>query len=1717
MLHFGPAALLLFALGLQGLQSAEASWCHAPAGSCVGERRSFVNKSFLTGLDVHVPRPTDEDLLRFADWDGDGDTDILVGTYGPRKNRTFRILFHERLSNDTFHVHELIKIPDIYQIRFGFGFIPTISFQVADWDGDEQLDLLVCTRVLAAPGNGNVSYLSSDDVQVLASWVTFLSHGLLPLNSLQNGTVILNRGEADQIEPFCDMKPVDWDEDGDLDLFLDDKYFERRSANLSDLVERTHPLGKYNGTVLQIVDFDGDGHSELIVDTLPKRNSHAYRALASLRRALDGSFVQFAENPFTDVIVLPSQDFYVLDWNSDGLPDILAVDSDLSLFPHTRKSSRSPVYIDLSPNGYTYTGILRYYEQVQNFDIVLDFHLNVFEHIEHEVPSTRYDSLPLSLLSYPRVVDWNQDGVDDHVLVSSLYHDYHYDGNVRVYEMRGLDVREVPKESMGFDGLEYCCGTSPGGEQHAIFVDWDGDGDLDLITSKGDRRLHYFERVSGHFKAEQPGNPFRTIRKKPRYPFSTQTPLDEAAFTPVDWDQDGDMDLVLGDGRYYEQLANGSLKLWEQNIFTPVLGSTEGQCLEGLVCALRFLDCDGDGDLDLLRVEGSRDPPLQVCEHNSAAGTLTCGHDFLCLGTNLRNFRPSQVDAFQKFGELISLDLVNVSDGRLKFIAFHRHRFQAVLWTAGFCTPEGACHGKGFCEKKHLQCTCGPGHELGDCSRCQRGFHGVLEKLGQIRNCKACPAKNGKLCDGRGDCFDDAAAQALAARAAPAQQSTEAFMATGNGSCRCYEAHFNGSDVDGRSTCTGGICPAGSEEQDGTCRPCEEGSFSLAGGPCTKCGSGSYSLAASSSCLECEPGKVSEISGASKCDACPAGKYEIDRKSCSDCQAGFISSSGNFSCEKCPAGRVAPTTGSSTCALCPGGTFAPPGRSVCQKCLRGTYSLGGSGSCLPCLAGTVSMVDGASRCDFCPPGREGLNGQSCSPCRSGFMSPGGNSPCTKCPAGFKAPKTGSSACEPCPEGFHSEEGAPSCIPCPPGTIYILSGTGSRCRPCDAGSFAKGSACEPCPSGTFASSGSSECKKCGRGTYSSTGSGSCVRCLPGTVSIEEGASACDLCPPGTEEFYRQSCRACSSGLISLGGNSSCKKCPAGFNAPKTGSSACEPCPGGSYSEEGAPTCIPCPVGTISVAASGRCDSCEGNFLRAVPDATKQSCEVDSIQVLLLAGSALASTGFFFLCLTGFLGKATIADVSAQGQKVVVTTTLSHFLLKRSQVTFTGTGNPNLEGQSWTVHALNSFQLTLHVEGGDLDHLDTSMGRFRIKCPGAFLHTGLWRCPLIFWCLLFGAASASAMSQLTWSLSLLMGGLGFFAGSLAFAWRLRQGQRTPLSKRRRQFLKEWPLPRQPCERGPDRSMTAGQLQDFVQFFEAFIKERSMHYVCSNIVKPLTEPYQLSFVELVGPTAMEWFVSHCWGMAVRHFNDAIRKHAMSYASEWRGLGYWICTFSNSQWKVEDELGKGVWQESSFYLALRSPSCKGTAMVIDEQVLPLQRIWCLFEVYHTILLSQNDHFQGLLLCASTGVLQEGRAGTDVAVRVAQRARDLDTRSAGASNEADLQMIHALIKEMPGGFDAMNDFVRETICRALEASHDHYEQTFRGLIGELTSRVASARGDASFEPPQNHSFGPPLSPAGAPLPTLLPRQTMPSLGQRADFVSLKGQENPTEDVYPLP
>ena len=51
-----------------------------------------------------------------------------------------------------------------------------------------------------------------------------------------------------------------------------------------------------------------------------------------------------------------------------------------------------------------------------------------------------------------------------------------------------------------------------------------------------------------------------------------------------------------------------------------------------------------------------------------------------------------------------------------------------------------------------------------------------------MHDCKACPGDNGKVCYGRGSCFDDVAGKAHAL----GRESTARLIATGNGSCMAF-------------------------------------------------------------------------------------------------------------------------------------------------------------------------------------------------------------------------------------------------------------------------------------------------------------------------------------------------------------------------------------------------------------------------------------------------------------------------------------------------------------------------------------------------------------------------------------------------------------------------------------------------------------------------------------------------------------------------------------------------------------------------------------------------------------------------------------------------------------------------------------------------------------------------------------------------------------------
>ena len=107
--------------------------------------------------------------------------------------------------------------------------------------------------------------------------------------------------------------------------------------------------------------------------------------------------------------------------------------------------------------------------------------------------------------------------------------------------------------------------------------------------------------------------------------------------------------------------------------------------------------------------------------------------------------------------------------------------------------------------------------------------------------------------------------------------------------------------------------------------------------------------------------------------------------------------------------------------------------------------------------------------------------------------------------------------------------------------------------------------------------------------------------------------------------------------------------------------------------------------------------------------------------------------------------------------------------------------------------------------------------------------------------------------------------------------------------------------------------------------------------------------SFSELVNPFGLfvHCFVSHFWGHNFTSTVTALDLWAESnydkMASEKGALVYWICLFALNQHDVAEEVGENP-QQGPFNAAL-AQATGGAVMVLDEEVKPFSRIWCLFE----------------------------------------------------------------------------------------------------------------------------------------------------------------------------
>lgn len=209
----------------------------------------------------------------------------------------------------------------------------------------------------------------------------------------------------------------------------------------------------------------------------------------------------------------------VIDWNSDGLPDLLY--------------GMSSGYIVVAENTGTRTSP------------AFDRRRILFDSSDKPI-DVGYDACPLS-------VDWNGDGVRD-LLVGAEK------GCILYFQNEGTDPEPAftYRDFLRVDGellltpnwpIAELPNSKPGEVFPADYLaipcacDWDGDGDMDLLAGGFvTGRIFFFENIG----READGTP----RLKARGPLAVDgEPLDTgwaAAPTAIDLDQDGDLDLVCG-------------------------------------------------------------------------------------------------------------------------------------------------------------------------------------------------------------------------------------------------------------------------------------------------------------------------------------------------------------------------------------------------------------------------------------------------------------------------------------------------------------------------------------------------------------------------------------------------------------------------------------------------------------------------------------------------------------------------------------------------------------------------------------------------------------------------------------------------------------------------------------------------------------------------------------------------------------------------------------------------------------------------------------------------------------------------------------------------------------------------------------------------------------------------------------------------------------------
>jgi hypothetical protein len=498
-------------------------------------------------VEVQLPRNYyvgRDDLWYPVDWDGDGKIDLLVGTSDWR-DYGWDDAFNSKGEWTRGPIHGYVY----FHRNLGTNQQPRYADPVALEAGGRRLNL----RGSPAPnpvdwfGRGRLDLIGGDFVDTVT---LFENTGSRTQPVLAAGKLLEAGGKPLRMD-LCMIQPrvVDWHGDGRLSLVIGEE--DGRVALLENLaprgapprlappkyLEQIDPYVKCGALARPVaVDWNGDGKLDIICgnsagyleyfENTGTKSAPAFENRGHLKAA--GEVIRITAGP-NGSIQGPVEEKWgytnpsVADWDLDGKPDILLNSIWGEVLWYRNTGTRTKPALAAA-------------ERVQ---------------VEWEGPppkpawnwwNPKGKQLVTQWRTTPKAVDWNRDGLPDLVMLDhegylALYERFRQNGQLKLKPPQRIFL-----DAQGQPLLLSAGRAGRSGRRKIELADWDGDGDLDLITDSDSAA--WYENTGSQ---QRPVFVFRGDLVSRKLPGHNPCP------NVADWNGDGRLDLIIGaeDGFLY--------------------------------------------------------------------------------------------------------------------------------------------------------------------------------------------------------------------------------------------------------------------------------------------------------------------------------------------------------------------------------------------------------------------------------------------------------------------------------------------------------------------------------------------------------------------------------------------------------------------------------------------------------------------------------------------------------------------------------------------------------------------------------------------------------------------------------------------------------------------------------------------------------------------------------------------------------------------------------------------------------------------------------------------------------------------------------------------------------------------------------------------------------------------------------------------------------------